>query len=1008
LEEVYQQVEILDADGQPRPPEQAPLLRSLRGEIVRGEEIMRHRQTNTTRYRQFSSAPMHDVSGAITGAVAITRDITEQKRAEEGLRRYELLSTNSKDIVLFIRCDDGRILDANSAALQAYGYSHAELLALTIQKLSSRAAQILTEAQMAQADAEGILFETVHQRKDGSTFPVEVSLQGAAIGSVRTQISLVRDITGRKQAEAKQAYLASFPEQNPNPITEVDFDGQVRYANPAAQHSFPDLNIHRLAHAWLSDWDDVTRPFREGQAEVRLREVVVGNYVYQQTFQYIPQERLIRIYGTDITTRRRAEEQMELSNRKLNEILASIQDDFYVLDRDWNFVYANRLFTAKIGKETEDFVGKNIWEMFPKYMDTLFEENFRAAMEKREIRRFEIGGKYTNAWYRMTVFPSADGIAVIGTDITERKQAEEALRESESRFRSFIENAPVAISLGRDGKLIYVNPMYIKMYGFDSANELIGHSTTERVAIQSRDKSTERSQKRAQGLPTEDQYELTGVRKDGTEFPMFASVTRLSLADGPANIGFFQDITERKRAEQAIGRQAMLLDLSYEAIFAWELGGAILSWNKGAEKLYGYSSSEAIGHVSHKLLRTVHHQKFNEIKAALVQNTTWTGELVHISKDGRQIIVASRHQLLQDESGRKIVLETSRDITEQKLAEKALKESEERFRAVVENAMDAIVVADPSGDGRILSANSSACRMFGYGMEEFSGLDRSAILDIHAPNFSAFMEQRERQGQVTTELTYKRKNGARFSGELSSAYYHDKNGDRRAISIIRDVTERKLAAEQLSAALQEKEVLLKEIHHRVKNNLQVISSLLRLQAATLDDSHVRELFAESQRRVRAMALIHEQLYQSSNLARMDFRDYLHNLVNYLRRSYTQANSSVEIRVTVENVVIEMDQAMPLGLLVSELVSNSLKYAFPSIDHTQTGEIWIIARREPQGGFTLIVGDNGVGLPDSLDIEHLPTMGLQLVSSFVAQLLGQFTVQRKPGTIFTIFIPERVI
>jgi len=157
-----------------------------------------------------------------------------------------------------------------------------------------------------------------------------------------------------------------------------------------------------------------------------------------------------------------------------------------------------------------------------------------------------------------------------------------------------------------------------------------------------------------------------------------------------------------------------------------------------------------------------------------------------------------------------------------------------------------------------------------------------------------------------------------------------------------------------------------------------------------------------------MALIHEQLYQSPSLARVDFRDYLHSLVNYLRRSYAQTGSNVQIRVAVENVVIEMDQAMPLGLLVSELVSNSLKYAFPSLDHTQTGEIWIDARREPHGGLTLSVGDNGVGLPDNLDIEHSPTMGLQLVRSFVTQLQGQFTLQRKPGTIFTISIPERTI
>jgi two-component sensor histidine kinase len=181
---------------------------------------------------------------------------------------------------------------------------------------------------------------------------------------------------------------------------------------------------------------------------------------------------------------------------------------------------------------------------------------------------------------------------------------------------------------------------------------------------------------------------------------------------------------------------------------------------------------------------------------------------------------------------------------------------------------------------------------------------------------------------------------------------------------------------------------------------------LRLQSAALDDPAVRELFAEIQRRVRAMALLHEQLYQSSKRVQIDFESYVRDLVNYLRRSYTRGILNVGFRVTVENVTLEMDQAMPLGLLLCELVSNALKYAFPSGADAEVGEVWIAARSEPPGNLTLIVGDNGVGLPDNVDIEDSPTMGLQLVRSFVAQLQGRLDVQRKAGTVFTVTIPER--
>jgi PAS domain S-box-containing protein len=138
----------------------------------------------------------------------------------------------------------------------------------------------------------------------------------------------------------------------------------------------------------------------------------------------------------EIIERKRVEEDLEASNRKVNEILASIEEDFYVLDQRWNFVYANTQFTGKIGKQPADFVGKNIWKMFPKHVGTPLEENFHAAMDKREIRRFEITGEYTNAWYRMTAFPSEEGIAVIGTDITESKKADERIKRANAELEA--------------------------------------------------------------------------------------------------------------------------------------------------------------------------------------------------------------------------------------------------------------------------------------------------------------------------------------------------------------------------------------------------------------------------------------------------------------------------------------------------------------------------------------------------------------------------------------------
>jgi diguanylate cyclase (GGDEF)-like protein/PAS domain S-box-containing protein len=213
-------------DGSPYRNEDWPLFRSLfTGEMVKAEEVIYERGDETRIVLSINSAPIRDSQGRIIMAVSVFDDITGRKQAEEGLRRFQLLSEHSRDIILFMRHTDSRILEANAAAIQAYGYSHDELLALTIQDLRAHNTHSLTAEQMAQASTTGILFETVHLRKDGSTFPVEVSSQGAIIGGIRTLISVVRDITERKQVEADQQNYTIFLESLNN-ITRIVLEAQ--------------------------------------------------------------------------------------------------------------------------------------------------------------------------------------------------------------------------------------------------------------------------------------------------------------------------------------------------------------------------------------------------------------------------------------------------------------------------------------------------------------------------------------------------------------------------------------------------------------------------------------------------------------------------------------------------------------------------------------------------------------------------------------------------------------
>ncbi|MCK4417131.1 MAG: hypothetical protein KAV99_03080, partial [Candidatus Latescibacteria bacterium] len=224
-----------------------------------------------------------------------------------------------------------------------------------------------------------------------------------------------------------------------------------------------------------------------------------------------------------------------------------------------------------------------------------------------------------------------------------------------------------------------------------------------------------------------------------------------------------------------------------------------------------------------------------------------------------------------------------------------------------------------------------------------------------------------------------------------------------------DITERKRAEEQIKASLKEKEILLKEVHHRVKNNLQVISSLLRLQSGYVKDKESLEMFRESCDRVRSMALIHEKLYQSEELSRVDFAKYIQDLTDHLFRSYGANSEAIRLKINVVDGLLGIDTAIPCGLIINELVSNSLRYAFPE---GREGKICIDLRSDlpaapsdtaAQRGnkFTLIVSDNGVGLPKDLDFRNTKSLGLELVNTLADQLRGTIELDRSGGTAFKI-------
>ncbi len=351
-----------------------------------------------------------------------------------------------------------------------------------------------------------------------------------------------------------------------------------------------------------------------------------------------------------------------------------------------------------------------------------------------------------------------------------------------------------------------------------------------------------------------------------------------------------------------------------------------------------------------------------------------------------------------------ISLENARLLDEMKRAEESVRESEERFRLLLESTGEGIYGIDL--DRRCTFINAAGAELLGYSPEDVLGKDMHKLTHHRYPDGSSYPVEQcqicrtfliEQGCRVDTEVLWRR-DGKGFPAGYS-AYPIKKEGRIiGAVVTFTDITERKRAEEQIKASLKEKEVLLKEIHHRVKNNLQVISSLLNLQLGYIKDKQAAGLFKESQSRIRSMALIHERLYQSGDLARIDFAQYIRSLAADLFRSYEVSSGAITLKINAGDVLLGIDRAIPCGLIVNELVSNSLKHAFPA---GKKGEIQINLRSDNDNGFTLTLSDNGVGFPKDLDFRNAETLGLQLVITLVKQLKGTIELDRSSGTEFKI-------
>jgi PAS domain S-box-containing protein len=336
------------------------------------------------------------------------------------------------------------------------------------------------------------------------------------------------------------------------------------------------------------------------------------------------------------------------------------------------------------------------------------------------------------------------------------------------------------------------------------------------------------------------------------------------------------------------------------------------------------------------------------------------------------------------------------DISDRKQIEVALQEKEELFRQAFEYA--AIGMTLVSLDGYFVQVNRSLCEIVGYSEAELAEIRFQDI--THPEDLTQDLQYLSQltAGEINSyqfEKRYIHKQGHSIWILLSVSMIRDThNNPRYYIAQIQNITVAKTAAEKISKSLQEKEVMLKEIHHRVKNNLQVICSLLNLQSRYIEEEKTLKSFKETQNRVRTMAVVHEQLYQSDSLSKIALSDYIKQLTTILFRAYGTNDFQVKCDTEIEDFHLDLDTAVPCGLIINELVSNAFKYAFASC---QQGTISIKGFADRENNLVLVVKDDGIGLKPDFNINQSKSLGLRLVRNLTDQLQGKLTIDRNCNT-----------
>ncbi len=736
----------------------------------------------------------------------------------------------------------------------------------------------------------------------------------------------------------------------------------------------------------------------------------------------------VRMVGTktDITKRKRAEEELKQNEGKLKAIFTGSNDAIMLLTDKGFFDCNPKTLELFAISNKEEFTRIHPSDISPELQpdgQNSFEkanEMIRIAYDKG-INRFEwvhkrITGELFPAEVLLSAFDYGEERVLQATvlDITDRKTAALQLQAQKEFYENILNNVPTEIVVfDTDHKYIFVNPSAIKNPDF--RKYIIGKDDFEyyeyrkkdlKKAVELRDRFLE-----VKNYGKIKEWEDTLLDGDGNEITYLRRMAPIYDQNGVLKqvIGYGFDITERKNIEFSLEKSEERLRLvlagTNDGWWDWDLVENKLFYSPRWWAMFGYLDN-VIELTPSIYPNIVHPEDKDRVETTFAEalangTTSYEIECRLLDKRGNYIPILSRGYILRNANNVAIrVSGSDMDLTERKRADEQLKQSEEKYRSLIENSPEIILMADINEKIQFINFASGK-----YSREEIIGQSLYQFVDAKHHDMMRKAHRNvfngTRSESYETEGTSADGTKSWFLTHVGPNYLDDKVVG--LVLFIRNITDRKKSEEHIRQSLNEKEVLLKEVHHRVKNNLQIISSILNLQSSTISDKQTLDLLKNSQDRIRSMSLIHELLYQTKDFSTINFSEYIRSIATNLFQSYTQ-NKFIELAMDVETVFLDLDQAIPCGLIINELITNSLKYGFKN---TETGLVKIALKEESPNVVILQIGDNGIGFPANVDFRDTESLGMQLVISLIEQIDGDIQLDNSHGAKYEIRFKNHV-